>query len=117
MEKENLDSFNVPIYGPSVDEVKTVIRQSKRFNINQIKLFESNWDPYDNSESDYVHNPLQSGMNIAKYMRAVMGPLFASHFDESVLDTLFHKYAHHIAEHLEGEKAKYSIIVLSLKKT
>lgn len=69
-----------------------VIKQSKLFNINQIKLFESNWDPYDYSESDCVHDSLQSGMNVAKCMRAVMGPLFASHFGESVLDALFNKY-------------------------
>jgi hypothetical protein len=33
-----------------------------------------------------------------------------------VLDALFDKYAHNVAEHLEKEKTMYSIIVLSLKK-
>jgi hypothetical protein len=114
--KEKLDSFNLPIYGPSVDEVKTVVKQSELFDINKIELFEHNWDPYDYSKSDHVDDPLQSGMNVAKCLRAVMEPLFGSHFGESVLDALFDKYAHNVAEHLEREKTKYSIIVLSLKK-
>ncbi|XP_047075767.1 anthranilate O-methyltransferase 3-like isoform X3 [Lolium rigidum] len=114
--KEKLDSFNLPIYGPSVDEVKMVVKQSELFDINKIELFEHNWDPYDYSKSDHVDDPLQSGMNVAKCLRAVMEPLFGRHFGESVLDALFDKYAHNVAEHLEREKTKYSIIVLSLKK-
>ncbi|XP_047043382.1 anthranilate O-methyltransferase 3-like [Lolium rigidum] len=116
VEKEKLDSFNIPMYGPSVAEVKTVIEQSKLFRINKIKLLEHNWDPYDNSKSDYVDDPPQSGINVAKCLRAVTEPLLGSHFGEFVLDALFDKYAHNIAEHLEREKTKYSIIVLSLKK-
>jgi len=116
VEKEKLDSFNLPLYGPSVDEVKAVIKQSGLFDINRIELFEHNWDPYDESESDHVDDPLQSGINVAKCLRAVMEPLFARHFGESVLDALFDKYAHNVAEYLEREKTKYSIIVLSLKK-
>jgi len=47
VEKEKLDSFNLPFYAPSVDEVRDVIRQSQAFDVTHIQLFESNWDPHD----------------------------------------------------------------------
>ena len=49
MQEEKLDAFNLPVYGPSVDEVNAVVRKSELFDINSAKLFESNWDPYDDS--------------------------------------------------------------------
>jgi hypothetical protein len=77
-------------------------------------LFESNWDPYDDSEGDLVPDSIQSGVNVARSLRAVTEPLFASHFGEQILDELFKRYACNVAKHLEKEKTKYSVIVMSL---
>ncbi|TVU31358.1 hypothetical protein EJB05_23041, partial [Eragrostis curvula] len=115
VDKERLDSFNLPIYGPSVDEVHKIIKQSELFNINQIQLFESNWDPDDDSDGNHVPNAIQSGMNVAKCLRAVMEPLFVSHFGECILDKIFQMYARNVSKHLEKEKTNYSVIVVSLK--
>ncbi|KAG0513668.1 hypothetical protein BDA96_10G121800, partial [Sorghum bicolor] len=114
VDKEKLYSFNLPIYGPSIDEVATIVRQSGLFNIGHIQLFESNWDPYDDSEGDHVVDSIQSGVNVARSLRAVMEPLFASHFGEQILDELFKRYACNVAKHLEKEKTKYSVIVMLL---
>ena len=116
MEKEKLDSFNLPLYGPSMEEVKAIVEKSQQFRMNHIKLFETNWDPYDNSEGNDVHDSVQSGINVSKTLRAVMEPLFASHFGESVLDELFKKFAYNVEVHLEMEKTKYSVITLSLTR-
>ncbi|KAF8641717.1 hypothetical protein HU200_067740 [Digitaria exilis] len=75
LKKEKLDSFYLPIYSPSIGEVVTIVEQSGQFNMNHVKLFETNWDPYDDSESDVVHDSVRSGVNVAKWMRAVMEPL------------------------------------------
>ncbi|KAG2605208.1 hypothetical protein PVAP13_4NG108000 [Panicum virgatum] len=115
VEKERLDSFNLPIYGPSVAEVTASVKQSELYDISHIQLFESNWDPYDDSESDFVCDTIQSGINVAKCLRAVMEPLFARHFGEHILDELFERYASNVAKQLEREKTKYSVIVVSLK--
>ncbi|WVZ80037.1 hypothetical protein U9M48_027552 [Paspalum notatum var. saurae] len=116
IQEEKLDAFNLPVYGPSVDEVKAVVREGELFNINSFQLFESNWDPYDDLEGHGVQHSIQSGMNVAKSIRAVMEPLFTSHFGGSVLDELFKEYARNVAKHLEREKTMYSVIVLSLQR-
>ncbi|WVZ80385.1 hypothetical protein U9M48_027860 [Paspalum notatum var. saurae] len=116
IQEEKLDAFNLPVYGPSVDEVNAVVRESELFNINFVQLFESNWDPYDDLEGHGVQHTIQSGMNVAKSIRAVMEPLFTSHFGGSVLDELFKEYARNVAKHLESEKTMYSVIVLSLQR-
>lgn len=116
MEKEKLDSFNLPTYGPSVGEVKAILKKSNLFDIDHIKLFEANWDPYDDSEGDVVLDSTQSSVNIVKCIRSVLESLIASHFGKTILDTLFVEYTHRIAKHLEKEKTKFALIILSLKK-
>ncbi|CAN6178603.1 unnamed protein product [Urochloa humidicola] len=116
LKEEQLDSFYIPVYSPSVGEVVAVVEQSGLFNMNHVKLFETNWDPYDDSESDVVHDSIKSGVNVSKCIKAVMEPLVASHFGETILDRLFKEYAHRVVKHLEKEKTKHVVIVLSMKK-
>jgi hypothetical protein len=116
MERGKLCSFNLPLYAPSVNEVKALIKQQEMFDIEHIGLYESNWDPYDDSDGEMVLDPARSGESIARNMRAVIGPLIMDHFGESILDELFLEYAFIIAKHLTKGKAMYSVIVVSLKK-
>ncbi|TVU28290.1 hypothetical protein EJB05_19801, partial [Eragrostis curvula] len=115
VEKEKLDSFNLPFYSPSVDEVKEVMKQSDLFDINHIELFESNWDPHDDLDGDLVLDNVQSGVNAAKCIRAVFEPLIMHHFGEHILHDLFEIFAQNVAKHLQKVKTKYPVIVLSLK--
>ncbi|XP_039771810.1 anthranilate O-methyltransferase 2-like [Panicum virgatum] len=114
VEKETLDSFNLPFYAPSVDEVRDVIRQSEAFDINHIQLFEYNWDPHDDDLDDVVSVFASPGANVAQCIRAVIEPLVARPFGEHILDNLFEIYARNIAGHLRKVKTKYPVIVLSL---
>uniref|UniRef100_A0A453REU9 Benzoate carboxyl methyltransferase n=1 Tax=Aegilops tauschii subsp. strangulata TaxID=200361 RepID=A0A453REU9_AEGTS len=116
VEKKKLDSFNLPYYAPSVKEMKALINETKLFDIEHVRLFESNWDPQDDSESDVVLDFASSGANVAKCIRAVLEPLIADHFGDDIIEELFVVYASVVAKHLEKAKAKYPIIVASLKK-
>ncbi|KAM0914437.1 hypothetical protein ACQ4PT_011611 [Festuca glaucescens] len=116
VEKEKLSSFNLPPYGPSVGEVTTSVKESGVFDMPHIKQFEQNWDPYDDSEGEGVLDSASSSVNGAKCIRSVMESLVTSHFGETVLDALFEEFTRRVAEHLEKEKTKFNVIVLTLKK-
>jgi hypothetical protein len=45
-----------------------------------------------------------------------MEPLVISQFGERILDKLFKEYTRHVAKHLENEKTKHVVLVLSIEK-
>ncbi|XP_047054857.1 anthranilate O-methyltransferase 2-like [Lolium rigidum] len=116
VEKKKLDSFNLPYYAPSMKEVNTLIKKNGLFNVEQIKLFESNWDPQDDLDGDVVLDSASSGKNVAQCIRAVLEPLIVDHFGQDIIEELFMVFAVTVAKHLEKGKAKYPIIMVSLKK-
>ncbi|CAL4991250.1 unnamed protein product [Urochloa decumbens] len=116
IEREKLDSFNLPLYGPSIAEVREIVMQNHMFQLDHIKPFEKNWDPYDDTEGDDVHDSARSGTNVSKFIRAIVESLIASHFGENILDVLFIEYACFVSKHLEKEKTKFAIITMILTK-
>jgi len=116
VEKEKLDSFNLPLYTPSIAEVEAAIEESQLFDINHIRLSEHGWDDLD---GDVVLDTVQSGVKVARNVRPVMGPILARHFGEGILDDLFETFAQNVAKHLERVvtqevDTKYAVVLLSL---
>ncbi|KAG6478219.1 anthranilate O-methyltransferase 3-like [Zingiber officinale] len=114
--EEKLESFNVPLYYPSLEEIEAVISRQGLFGMERTEMLEVNWDPFDDSEDFSSVDVAQSGKNIAKYMRAALGPMIAHQFGEEVLDEVFSKYAANLSEHLLQEKTKYVLLIILLKK-
>ncbi|KAJ3696673.1 hypothetical protein LUZ61_000378 [Rhynchospora tenuis] len=116
VEEEKLDSFNLPFYAPSMEEAKAVINTQGLFDIIHMQMFESNWDPYDDSDDDFVIDNIQSGANFSMCIRSVLEPIIVSHFGESIVDELFSRFAMNVAKHLLKEKTKLPVLTLCLKK-
>lgn len=121
VEKEKLESFNLPVYGPSVGEVEELVtRSGLQFSMDLIKQFEMNWDPFDDSEGDndvvVVEDSARSSVNVAKLIRSVLKALVVRHFGEAVLDACFAEFGRLVAEHLGKEKTKFTTIAMCLKK-
>jgi len=45
VEKERLEAFNLPLYRPSIAEVKEIVMEGHMFKLDHVKLLELNWDP------------------------------------------------------------------------
>uniref|UniRef100_A0A0E0L9V4 Jasmonate O-methyltransferase n=1 Tax=Oryza punctata TaxID=4537 RepID=A0A0E0L9V4_ORYPU len=112
VEKESLESFNLPMYTPSV-EVGEIVKNVNLFEMDRIDLFECDWDHYDDSQGYIEQDSALSSMNVAKCVRAAVQPLIACYFGEGILNALFNEYANRVAKHLEKEKAKFAFIVVS----
>ncbi|KAA8520354.1 hypothetical protein F0562_014610 [Nyssa sinensis] len=117
IEEAGIDSFNLPYYTPYKDEVKAIIHKEGSFDLDKLEVFEVNWDASDkDDDKHFVLGKYRSGENVASRKRAVMEPLLASHFGDSIIDNLFMKCAKHVAEHLSMEKTKFFNVVISLTK-
>ncbi|BAT13497.1 Os11g0260600 [Oryza sativa Japonica Group] len=125
VETEKLDSFNMPMYGPSPDELKQLVQQSQLLDIMDIEVFDLSHLTNDAVEKsklevgatadatqDNVHEEI--GRNIAATLKAVMGSLFESHFGESIIDDLFAVFAHNVTQQLETPEKKGSVTVISM---
>lgn len=80
--QEQRDSFNVPAYHPSINEMETVVEMNKRFTIAKICTL--------------LHPWITKFVNVEKLitdMRAVMENLLRDHFGSENMDLLFHLFA------------------------
>ncbi|KAL0374160.1 UNVERIFIED_CONTAM: Benzoate carboxyl methyltransferase [Sesamum radiatum] len=117
---DDLYSFNVPIYMPCEEEVKTVIQIEGSFNLDKLHVFPVRWDAQDNIanyENDLVFDKHRSGKLVVNCVRAFIEPMLAAHFGSSIVDELFGRYAEKMGEHLSQEKySSYYTIVISLSR-
>ncbi|KAF3338436.1 anthranilate O-methyltransferase 3-like protein [Carex littledalei] len=116
VEEENLDTFNLPFYTPSAEEVEAIITLQGLFDIIRFQPFESNLDPFHDLDDDVVHDNVQRGANCSKVIRSVIESMIASHFGSTIVDDLFSRFATHVAKHLLTEKLNFPVLALSLKK-
>lgn len=111
----DVDSFNLPLYRPFKGEVREIIEDEGSFDIDKLETFEVDWDYSDTSTEDDQY--CVSGQNVAKWIRAGTEPMLATHFGAgTAMDSLFARFAQHVAEHLCIEKTTDFYIVLSMTK-
>jgi hypothetical protein len=115
VEKEKLDSFNIPIYCPSVDELKQLVWQNNLLDISDIQLLEMDGNPMDDLEPIEGTAATQAtGQSMSATLRAAIESLIASHFGDSILDELFTVFARNFTSYIESEVEKSTITVITL---
>ncbi|KAL4187773.1 hypothetical protein AMTRI_Chr09g20750 [Amborella trichopoda] len=106
IEEEKLDSFNLPYYGPSAEEVEEEVKREGSFTISRFeKLRITPWEAS------------QNGKDLALMLRAVAEPLIKHQFGEEVMDMLFEEYAELIQLDIDEGKKKLTHFVLVLKRS
>nr|ABU88887.2 S-adenosyl-L-methionine:salicylic acid carboxyl methyltransferase [Chimonanthus praecox] len=117
IEEEKVDSFNLPQYTPSPEEVKSLVVSEGSFLIHRLETYTVSWDPQDKlHHQSLAFNALKSGAKVAMYMRAVAESLLTSHFGGAIIDDLFQKYKDTVSEKLEREEPTFTNLVISLEK-
>ncbi|KAK1429238.1 hypothetical protein QVD17_11444 [Tagetes erecta] len=119
--ESDINSFNLPFYLPCEDELRNIIQDDVLFVLDDMNVFEVNWDPQDTDHTN-MNGLIKGGdhnghvKNTAKVIRAITEPLLASHFGASIVDLMFKKYEKHVADHLAIKKTRQFTIVISLTK-
>ncbi|XP_068669005.1 probable methyltransferase ICS2 [Aristolochia californica] len=107
--KEKLDSFNMPYYTPSSEEVVDEIHKEGSFAIECIEIF--SLDTRSEGEDDNVG----IGEKIANKVRSFSEPVIANHFGEELMDNLYLKLAH-ILEDSASEINMVTSIFIALRR-
>ncbi|KAL4185727.1 hypothetical protein AMTRI_Chr10g232140 [Amborella trichopoda] len=106
VEEEKLDSFDLPFYDPSAQEVEEEVKREGSFTIARFEQLPiAPWGAN------------KSGKDLALTMRAVVEPLVKYHFGEELMDMLFEEYAQLLQFEINGGKKKHVHFVLVLKNT
>ncbi|KAI7748634.1 hypothetical protein M8C21_012434, partial [Ambrosia artemisiifolia] len=114
VQDSKINSFNIPYYTPYEDEVMDVIQKEGSFSLHSMKGFPLPWEPY-NTDTNTSDPPVR-GIKTAKLIRAIIEPMMAIHFGNSIMDVLFKKYQEHVVDHLATKKGMNYNLVISLVK-
>lgn len=122
MQEEKIDSFNVPYYAPSPEEVRKVIEEEGSFIINRLEAFEIGWDggPVGDNGArklDFeLQDPSSRAKQMAKSTRAVVEPMLEAQFGTRIMDELFGIYVQLVRDYFSKTLAKHINLVISLTR-
>ncbi|XP_043722930.1 probable caffeine synthase 4 [Telopea speciosissima] len=94
IEEEKLDSFNVPYYTASCEEIQEVIDKEGSFDTKQLVTFAL--DIGDKEET----NMQVKGGKVAKNIRSVSEPLISHHFGHEIIEPLYEKFTRLVIDHM-----------------
>ncbi|KAI5662087.1 hypothetical protein M9H77_21410 [Catharanthus roseus] len=106
--EESVDSFNLPQYHPSVEDLEMVIEMNDCFTIERVGTLPH---PMKNLPFDVQRTSLQ--------VRAIMECILTEHFGENILDPLFEIYTKNLQENFhvfDKEIRKDADLYLVLKR-
>ncbi|PIA36719.1 hypothetical protein AQUCO_03300137v1, partial [Aquilegia coerulea] len=109
VEEAKLDSFNLPWYVPSIDEVRAVIQEQKSFHTDLLDTID------DSQNKGFVLDTIKSEQTMSRLVRAVTESMIVSHFGEEIVEDLFLKYAEYADKYMK-EKSNYVNLVMTVTK-
>ncbi|KAH1044764.1 hypothetical protein GYH30_026157 [Glycine max] len=118
IEEEKMDSFNIPAYKPTVEEIRHVIEEEGSFFVQRLEILISPWYEGINIEGGdgfFVDGNVRAEY-ITKNIRAVMEPLLSTKFGGEVINELFIRFKKKIEQIMEVEKLEGATLVISMTK-
>lgn len=85
IEESKLDTFNLPYYAATMEEVKKVIDAEGSFTLQKLEAFKVDWDTYIKKANRGLDKQAREAI-LASDIRAVGEPILASHFGEASME-------------------------------
>ncbi|XP_061372710.1 probable caffeine synthase MTL2 [Gastrolobium bilobum] len=118
MEQTKLDSFNIPSYCPTPEEIRQIIQEEGSFDIQRLETIRTDWIKNINvSDDDSLIDEETRAEAVAKYIRAVAEPILKSEFGEAIMDELFRRFKNKILQLYGVEKLELANLVMHITKT
>lgn len=115
IEEEKLDSFNLPYYAPTMEEVEKVIKAEGSFSLHKLEAFNMDWDAHIKKVNGGLDKQARAAI-MASDIRAVGESVLASQFGEEAMDSLFSRFKGVVLDHMVAEKCQFINLVISLTK-
>ncbi|KAF6170798.1 hypothetical protein GIB67_015750 [Kingdonia uniflora] len=100
IEEKKVDSFNVPYYDPSPEEMKLEIQKEGSFTLSRLEI--GVMDPKELLGSGNSIDKHVLDMLLAKGIRSVSEPILKSQFGEGVMGHLYERLGEHIGSTTKG---------------
>ncbi|KAL3635609.1 hypothetical protein CASFOL_020156 [Castilleja foliolosa] len=113
VKREDLYSFNLPFYTPSLREAEAIIDGEGSFNLDKMEVIMVPWDAH----KKYNTNVFEENVNgklVADCIRSVVEPMLVSRFGSSIVDDVFDIYAKKITDYFSKDRSFYFTPVISL---
>ncbi|KAK7320347.1 hypothetical protein VNO77_29748 [Canavalia gladiata] len=110
--QEKRDSFNIPVYAPSLQDFKEVVEANGSFAIDKLEVFKGGSPLVVNQPDDAS----EVGRALANSCRTVCGVLVDAHIGDKLSEDLFLRVEHRATSHAKEllEKLQFFHIVASL---
>ncbi|KAJ0243924.1 S-adenosyl-L-methionine-dependent methyltransferases superfamily protein [Hirschfeldia incana] len=109
-----VNSFKLPFYDPTEEEVKEIIRNEGSFQINDLETHAFDLG-HSKGESSLQSSRAKQGEKEANCVRAALETMLVAYFGDAInIDTLFAKYAHHVSQHAICMNKTSVTLVISL---
>ncbi|XLR56206.1 hypothetical protein S83_006878 [Arachis hypogaea] len=118
IEATKLESFNLPLYDPTIEEARKVIEKEGSFSLQRLEAVIMGWDANINEGVD-ENNKLDLNMRsqfITKQHRAALEPLLKAQFGENVMDKLFLRFKTKVVQLMEEKNLEFPTLLVSLIK-
>ncbi|TKY65387.1 7-methylxanthosine synthase 1 [Spatholobus suberectus] len=118
IEEEKLDSFNIPVYEPTIAEIRHVIQEEGSFFVQRLEILISPWDEGINECGDYyfLDGNIRRAEYMAKHARAIIEPLLSAKFGADIINELFIRYQKKLVQLMEVEKLESATLMISMTK-
>ncbi|XP_059666386.1 probable caffeine synthase 4 [Cornus florida] len=107
--EEKLDSFNVPYYAPSLEEVQHIVEEEGSFAIERLETFALEF-LLDKEEKE------TKGEKLGKDIRSFTESMISYQFGEEILEKLFQKLTHMVVEDSAKESMNATSIIVVLSR-
>ncbi|KAL9352669.1 hypothetical protein Peur_055349 [Populus x canadensis] len=108
-----VDSFNLPMYSATLEEMKELIQRNGSFNVEKMELTMANGESNHQSYSSY------SGRILQMHLRAGIEEIISQHFGTEIIDDLFDRYAmkaEDFSHRLQSSERKGALLFVVLKR-